>query len=130
MLRRRLPARVFARTKDNAPLSQRHHGKWNPLSHISHNTHSVTITDRRGASGDIGKIANGVVSVNAYGVLDHITFALIFHVYKPRTGLQSEDVYKTRPALAVETTLELEQWRLHFDDLLDEGERSKDHRPR
>lgn len=68
--------------------------------------------------GNIGKLANGVVSVNAYGVLDHITFPLIFKVYKPRTRLQSEDVYKTKPELAVEIIEELEQWGFHFDVVL------------
>jgi SRSO17 transposase len=52
--------------------------------------------------GNIGKLAKGIVSVNAYGVLDHITFPLIFKVYKPKTRLQSEDASKTKPELAVE----------------------------
>jgi len=29
--------------------------------------------------GNLGKLANGIVSVNAYGVLDHITFPLIWY---------------------------------------------------
>ena len=37
--------------------------------------------------GNLGKLANGIVSVNAYGILDHITFPLLFKVYKPRTRL-------------------------------------------
>jgi SRSO17 transposase len=43
-----------------------------------------------------------MVSVNAYGVFDHITFPLLFKVYKPRTRLQAEDTYQTQPELAVE----------------------------
>ena len=62
--------------------------------------------------GNIGKLANGMVSVNAYGVLDQTTFPLLFNVYKPRTRLLPEDTYRTKPELAVETTPELE--RKHF----------------
>ena len=35
--------------------------------------------------GNIGKIANGMVSVNTSGVLDHITFPLLFKASKPHT---------------------------------------------
>lgn len=52
--------------------------------------------------GNIGKVANGIVSVNAYGVLDQITFPLLFKVYKPRSRLNPEDTSKTKPELAVE----------------------------
>lgn len=68
--------------------------------------------------GNIGKIANGIVSVNAYGVLDHITFPLLFTVYKPHTRLKPEDTYKTKPELAVEIIEELEQWGFQFDVVL------------
>lgn len=68
--------------------------------------------------GNIGKIANGAVSVNAYGVLDHITFPLLFRVYKPHTRLKPEDTYKTKPELAVEIIEELEQWGFKFDVVL------------
>src|SRR5215472_4344643 len=33
--------------------------------------------------GNLGKLANGIVSVNAYGILDHITFPLLFKVVLP-----------------------------------------------
>lgn len=52
--------------------------------------------------GNIGKIANGMVSVTAYGVLENISFPLLFKVYKPHTRLKPEDTYKTKPELAVE----------------------------
>lgn len=35
--------------------------------------------------GTLGKLANGVVSVNAYGLLDTITFPLLFSGYKPQS---------------------------------------------
>jgi hypothetical protein len=52
--------------------------------------------------GTIGKLANGIVSVKADGVLDHIPFPLIFTVSKPKTRFKSEDASKTKPELAVE----------------------------
>ena len=33
--------------------------------------------------GSIGKIDNGIVSVNAYGIYENITFPLMFKVFKP-----------------------------------------------
>src|SRR5581483_226802 len=41
--------------------------------------------------GNIGKGANRMVSVNAYGVPDLITFPLLFTVDKPKTRLKPED---------------------------------------
>ncbi len=52
--------------------------------------------------GNLGKVDNGIVSVNAYGVLGDLTFPLIFLIYKPRKRLESGGVYKTKPQLAVE----------------------------
>src|ERR1051326_1038040 len=52
--------------------------------------------------GNLGKIDNGIVSVNAYGVMDGITFPLLFKVYKPKGTLKTGDKYKTKPELAVE----------------------------
>jgi SRSO17 transposase len=68
--------------------------------------------------GNLGKLANGIVSVNAYGILDHITFPLLFKVYKPRTRLQPGDTYKTKPQLAVELIQELQQWDFRFEVVL------------
>ncbi len=52
--------------------------------------------------GNLGKIANGMVSVNTYGVLDNVTFPLLFSVFKPRKRLHPTDVYKTKPHIARE----------------------------
>ncbi len=57
--------------------------------------------------GSIGKIDNGIVSVNAYGVYQNITFPLIFKVFKPRTILKPEEQYKTKIDLASEIIEEL-----------------------
>lgn len=55
----------------------------------------------------MGKIDNGIVSVNAYGVYDNITFPLIFKVFKPQKILKAEDQYKTKIELATEIITEL-----------------------
>ena len=68
--------------------------------------------------GNLGKLANGIVSVNAYGILDHITFPLLFKIYKPRTRLLPGDTYKTKPQLAVELIQELQQWDFRFEVVL------------
>lgn len=68
--------------------------------------------------GNLGKLATGIVSVNASGILDHITFPLLFKVFKPRTRLKPDDTYKTKPALAVELLQELQQWGFRFEVVL------------
>ena len=57
--------------------------------------------------GSIGKIDNGIVSVNAYGVYQNITFPLIFRVFKPRGTLKESDTYKTKIELASSIVTEL-----------------------
>jgi len=57
--------------------------------------------------GSIGKIDNGIVSVNAYGVYYHITFPLIVKVFKPKGTLKKGDKYKTKIELASEIITEL-----------------------
>ncbi len=68
--------------------------------------------------GNLGKLENGIVSVNAYGILDQITFPLLFKVFKPRTRLKPGDSYKTKPALAVELVKELQKLGFHFSVVL------------
>ncbi len=46
--------------------------------------------------GSVGKIDNGIVSVNAYGVYENITFPLSFKVFKPKGTLKSGEKYKTK----------------------------------
>jgi SRSO17 transposase len=50
--------------------------------------------------GKLGAVANGVVSVNAYGVLDGITFPLRFQVFKPQRRLKPADTYQSKPTIA------------------------------
>jgi SRSO17 transposase len=57
--------------------------------------------------GSIGKIDNGIVSVNAYGVYEHLTFPLIFKVFKPKGTLKFKDKFQTKIELASEIVEEL-----------------------
>ena len=57
--------------------------------------------------GSIGKVDNGIVSVNAYGVYKNITFQLSFKVFKPKDTLKAADKYKTKIELAGEIITEL-----------------------
>ncbi len=68
--------------------------------------------------GNPGKTANGIVSVNAYAMVDVITCPLVFKVFKPRTQLQPGDVYKTKPELAVEILQELQAWSFQIELVL------------
>ena len=57
--------------------------------------------------GSIGKVDNGIVSVNAYGVYKNTTFPLIFKIFKPKGTLKAADKYKTKIELAGEIITEL-----------------------
>jgi SRSO17 transposase len=57
--------------------------------------------------GNLGKIDNGIVSVNAYGVLDTITFPLTFEVFKPQKRLHDDDTYQTKPSIAISLVKDL-----------------------
>lgn len=52
--------------------------------------------------GNLGRTANGIVSVNAYAIVNNITYPLSFKIFKPRHRLQAGDIYKTKPQLAEE----------------------------
>jgi SRSO17 transposase len=57
--------------------------------------------------GNLGKTANGIVSVNAYAVVDGITYPLLFKIYKPKTRLKANDQYQSKPQIAVEIIQEV-----------------------
>lgn len=50
--------------------------------------------------GNLHAIETGLVSVNAYGVLDSVTFPLLFQVFKPDRRLKPGDTYQTKPTIA------------------------------
>ncbi len=57
--------------------------------------------------GSVGKVDNGIVSVNAYGLYSNITFPLSVKIFKPKGTLKEEDKYKTKIELASEIITEL-----------------------
>jgi SRSO17 transposase len=52
--------------------------------------------------GSVGKIDKGIVSVNAYGVYDNITFPLLFKIFKPPRTRKEREKYQTKIELATE----------------------------
>jgi SRSO17 transposase len=64
--------------------------------------------------GNLHTVANGVVSVNAYGLLGSTTFPLLFRIFKPQSRLKPGDVYKTKPQLAMEIIEELLSLGFHI----------------
>src|SRR5713101_4896873 len=68
--------------------------------------------------GNLHTLANGVVSVNAYGLLATTTFPLLFRVFKPQSRLMAGDVYKTKPQLAVEIVEKLVALGFEFSVVL------------
>ena len=64
--------------------------------------------------GNLGKIENGIVAVTAYGVIDGITFPLMFEVYKPKERLQAGDTYLSKPEIAADMIRQLQAWGFRF----------------
>ena len=61
-----------------------------------------TVTDyaARQYIGNLGAVETGLVSVNAHGVLDNVTFPLLFQGFKPDRRLKPDDTYHTKPTIA------------------------------
>ncbi len=61
-----------------------------------------TVTDyvSRQYIGNLGAVETDLVSVTAYGVLDAVTFPLLFQVFKPDRRLKPDDTYHTKPNIA------------------------------
>ncbi|MFN6456059.1 MAG: IS701 family transposase [Nostoc sp. EfeVER01] len=57
--------------------------------------------------GSVGKVDNGIVSVNAYGLYSNITFPLSVKIFKPKGTLKEGDKYKTKIELASEIITEI-----------------------
>jgi SRSO17 transposase len=64
--------------------------------------------------GNLGKIENGIVAVTAYGLLEGMTFPLIFEVYKPKERLREGEPYLSKPKIAVEMIRYLREIGLRF----------------
>lgn len=57
--------------------------------------------------GRLGKIDNGIVSVNIYGVKEGITFPLLFEIYKPKSRMKEGDTYQSKPQIAAKLVRQL-----------------------
>ncbi len=68
--------------------------------------------------GNLGRVENGIVSVNAYAFCDGLIFPLIFQVFKPLKRLKAEDIFKTKNQLVAEIIQELQQMGFQFDLVL------------
>src|SRR5215813_2842041 len=68
--------------------------------------------------GNVHGLANGMVSVNAYGLLGATTFPLAFRFYKPKHRLKPGDVFKSKPQLAIELIEELQALGFQFTVVL------------
>ena len=79
--------------------------------------------------GNLGKIENGIVSIIAYGVIDGMTFPLLFKVFKPKGRLKDGDKYRTKPELAVEIIEELQALGFKFSVVLADITTDKDRLP-
>ncbi|BAQ61654.1 Transposase [Geminocystis sp. NIES-3708] len=58
----------------------------------------------------MGKIAQGIVWVNVYGIYQNITFQLMTKIYKLKSRLKIRDNYKTKTVRAGEMVRELKEW--------------------
>ena len=68
--------------------------------------------------GNLGKIDNGIVSVNAYPIADQLTFPLLFKVFKPKQRLKEGDEYQTKLQLAQTIIAELVEFGFKIELVL------------
>src|SRR5579872_3710441 len=57
--------------------------------------------------------ADGIVTIDAYGILGSTTFPLLSRVYKPQERLKPGDTYKSKTQLAVELIQEVRKYGFH-----------------
>ncbi len=58
--------------------------------------------------GNLGKVENGIVSVNAYGYCEETTFPLKCKIYKPQERLKVGDTYKSKSEIGADIVKELQ----------------------
>ena len=68
--------------------------------------------------GNLHALANGIVSVNVYGLLGTTTFPLLCRVFKPESRLKPGDRYQTKPQLAIAMIEELVALGFRFSVVL------------
>ncbi len=57
--------------------------------------------------GRLGKIDNGIVAVVSYGLVDGLTFPLMFEIYQPKERLKLKDTYLSKPQIASQMIREI-----------------------
>lgn len=72
--------------------------------------------------GNLGKVENGIVSVDAYGVIDNITFPLTFEVFKPKARLKKNDHHQSKPKIAAAMVQWLCDFGFEFELVLADSE--------
>ncbi len=68
--------------------------------------------------GNLGKIESGIVTVNAYGYCEGMTFPLKFKVFKPKERLKEGDEYETKPELGAKLIKELTEMGFNIKRVL------------
>ena len=68
--------------------------------------------------GKLGKIDNGIVAVTAWGLIEGITFPLLFEVYKPKARLLDADTYRSKPEIAAQMVREIKQMGFQIELVL------------
>jgi SRSO17 transposase len=68
--------------------------------------------------GRLGKIDNGIVAVVSYGLIDGVTFPLMFEVYRPKERLKLKDNYRTKPQIASQMLREIQEMGFEIDLVL------------
>ena len=89
------------------------------IDEIGDQKYGTTMEDvSRQYLGNLGTIETGLVSVNAYGVLDDATFPLLFQVFKPERRLKPDDTYLSKPTIARDLVRTLVQQGVVIDLVL------------
>jgi len=65
--------------------------------------------------GRLGKIDNGIVAVVSYGLVDGLTFPLIFELYKPQERMKLNDSYRSKPQIASQMIREIKAMGFEID---------------
>jgi SRSO17 transposase len=68
--------------------------------------------------GNLGKVENGIVSVDAYGVIDNIAFPLTFEIYKPKARLKAGECHRSKPEIAAAMVQDLCELGFEFNLVL------------
>ena len=68
--------------------------------------------------GRLGKIDNGIVAVVSYGLVDGLTFPLMFEIYQPQERLKINDSYRSQPQIASQMIREIQGMGFEIDCVL------------